>query len=283
MRTYDECYFLNYDDYDDIQLLEVGCQRCLPNYDFGPIVRENFVLHYIIDGKGKLFLNGKAFNVKSGEAFVTYPGVTAYYQADSISPWNYIWLHFNGSKSIEFMNSLNLNDDSPIFKKGTQHKVIFDIVYDILHNHEEELLCIGNMYCLLNAMQKQVRQKNNKLSQEPTLKLMYIRKAIEYIQRKYADPIKVTDIADYCCLNRSYLTKIFKHATGYSPQEYLIHYRIIKAKNILRENNESIGYVAYSVGYSDPLAFSKMFKSKVGVSPADYYEYYLTSKEYQQI
>ena len=37
----------------------------------------------------------------------------------------------------------------------------------------------------------------------------YINKAIEFIQNNYHNPIKVTDIADYICLNRSYLTSIF--------------------------------------------------------------------------
>ena len=104
--------------------------------------------------------------------------------------------------------------------------------------------------------------------------LNYIRNVINYIQKKYADPIHIQDIADYCGLDRSYLSKLFKNATNYSPQEYLIYVRMNKAKNLLRNEDLSIQNIAYSVGYSDPFAFSKIFKREVGISPSGYREKY---------
>lgn len=54
VKHYDECYFVDYDSYEDLNLYEVGCQNCIPNYSFGPIIRNNYVLHYILNGCGKL-------------------------------------------------------------------------------------------------------------------------------------------------------------------------------------------------------------------------------------
>lgn len=283
MKTYDECYFLNYDDYDDILLFEVGCQKCPANYDFGPIVRENFVLHYIIDGCGTLYLNGTAFHLKAGEAFVILPGVPAYYQADESNPWNYIWLHYNGVKAIEIMHSIKISEVSPVFSYGENSNMLKLCLEEILEYHDKELFCIGNMYRFFQYMQEQVMDQNKPCDKIYDPQLNYIKKAIEYIQRKYSEPIRINDIALHCGLNRSYLTKIFKLATGYSPQEYLIHYRITKAKNLLRHNNVQVSYVAYAVGYADPFAFSKMFKNKVGISPCDYYSVNLALKDEQQI
>ncbi|HOO27249.1 MAG TPA: AraC family transcriptional regulator [Lachnospiraceae bacterium] len=281
MKTYDECYFLNYDNYDDILLFEVGCQKCLPHYDFGPIIRENFVLHYIIAGCGTLYLSEKAFPVSAGEAFITPPNVLTYYQADAEHPWNYMWLHFNGKKVIEFIRMLGITDTSPIFRSKYSSQKIEACITEILRNHEKELFCIGSMYCLFQQMQEQTELAAEKKDYDS--QLLYIRKAIEFIQRKYFEPIRITNIANYCGLNRSYLTKIFKEATGYSPQEYLINYRIIKAKNLLRKHDIPVSYVAHSVGYTDPLAFSKLFKHKVGIAPCDYYEEYLAHKDEVQI
>ena len=39
----------------------------------------------------------------------------------------------------------------------------------------------------------------------------YINKAIEFIQNNYHNPIKVSDIANYVCLNRSYLSTVFQN------------------------------------------------------------------------
>ena len=106
--------------------------------------------------------------------------------------------------------------------------------------------------------------------------LLYIRNAILFIRKRYQEPIKVQEIADFCGLDRSYLCKIFKHATNYTPQEYLIFYRIKKAKLLLRDPELPVQHIAYSVGYNDPFAFSKVFKKETGISPSQYREEYLS-------
>ena len=80
-------------------------------------------------------------------------------------------------------------------------------------------------------------QRTSKISHKKrTDSLTYIQTTIQFIRQKYSDPIRIQDIADYCGLNRSYLTRLFKHATGYTPQEYLAQYRINQAKQLLEEN-----------------------------------------------
>ena len=48
-----------------------------------------------------------------------------------------------------------------------------------------------------------------------------------------------------------------------------------KAKKLLKNEDLSIQNIAYSVGYPDPFAFSKIFKKEVGISPSVYREQYL--------
>jgi AraC-like DNA-binding protein len=57
---------------------------------------------------------------------------------------------------------------------------------------------------------------------------------------------------------------------GVSPKDYMLEYRMKKAVEFLADESLSIGNIAYSVGYKDPLTFSKMFKVKMGVSPTEY-------------
>ena len=52
--------------------------------------------------------------------------------------------------------------------------------------------------------------------------------------------------------------------------KYLMQYRMKKAKELLKNSELHVSKVAYTVGYSDPLAFSKMFKKREGVSPLEY-------------
>ena len=71
-------------------------------------------------------------------------------------------------------------------------------------------------------------------------------------------------------INRSYFSNLFKKELSVSPQEFLINYRLDKAAQMLSETEDSVGNVASAVGYADPLAFSKAFKQKFGVSPRSY-------------
>ena len=65
-----------------------------------------------------------------------------------------------------------------------------------------------------------------------------------------------------------------------SPHEYLIEYRISQAKNMLKTTSLSISEIAEKVGYSDSLAFSKVFKNHIGISPKTFRRQYKnTAKE----
>lgn len=269
-KHYDECYFVNYDTYDDLNLYEVGCQKCPSNYSFGPIIRSNYVLHYIFDGEGTLYLDNQEFNITKMQAFVTPPNLTAFYKASTKNPWNYLWVHFNGQKAADLLHLAGLTKNHPVFLPTSPAYNLEHCLLDILHCNDEEYKCIGKLYECFHYMVKLTSRKPE--TQEYDNNLRYIKLTLDYICRKYYEPIKIHDIANYCGLDRSYLSKVFKKATNYSPQEYLIYYRINKAKQLLKDPNTPIQHVAYSVGYPDPFAFSRIFKKETGVSPSQFRE-----------
>lgn len=57
---------------------------------------------------------------------------------------------------------------------------------------------------------------------------------------------------------------------GLSPHDYLQKYRINEACSLLRRRDFTVAEVAGSVGFSDPLYFSRIFKKLKGLSPSDY-------------
>lgn len=274
MKHYDECYFVNYDSYEDLCLYEIGSQKCPSKYSFGPIIRENYVLHYVLEGSGTLYLNDESFPVTGGQAFIIPPKLAAYYTADEQTPWNYIWIHFNGNRAFDLLNAANITAQNPVFISDTAKETLNTCMMRLLQEHEKELLCISQLYLLFHYMIENAPKQPE--PEHPEAHLKYIKDTINYINKKFNDPIKVADIAEFCGLDRSYLSKIFKQATGYSPQEYLIYYRIRKAKQYLKDPSFSIQHVAYAVGYPDPFAFSKIFKKATGISPSEYRSKHLT-------
>ena len=106
--------------------------------------------------------------------------------------------------------------------------------------------------------------------QEQKSENIYLTTATRYIKAHYVEEISVDSVAAYIGISRKYLFAIFKSSLGISPKDYIIDYRMKKAKEFLKTPDLSVGSIAYSVGYKDPLAFSKMFKLKTGFSPSEY-------------
>ena len=67
-----------------------------------------------------------------------------------------------------------------------------------------------------------------------------------------------------------YLSDLLKSETGKSAKEHIHLYLVDKAKTILLNTNQSISAIAYDLGFEYPQHFSKLFKTKTGLSPSEY-------------
>jgi AraC-like DNA-binding protein len=78
----------------------------------------------------------------------------------------------------------------------------------------------------------------------------------------------------YCAteigMSPNYLSDLLKKETGKSALDHIQSFIIEKAKTILLNSNETVSQVAYGLGFEYPQHFSKIFKKKVGISPAEY-------------
>ena len=68
-------------------------------------------------------------------------------------------------------------------------------------------------------------------------------------------------------MGKSHLLHSFKRDEGTSPMRYLNSYRIEKAKELLK-SGERVTAVALSVGFSNPVYFSELFRRQVGITPS---------------
>ena len=92
----------------------------------------------------------------------------------------------------------------------------------------------------------------------------------QYIEEHYIDEVQLSDLALVAHVSPSYLSTRFKKEVGVSFSEYLVRFRINKAKDLLKKGNISCKEAAESVGYKDYAQFSKMFKKYIGITPTDY-------------
>ena len=71
-------------------------------------------------------------------------------------------------------------------------------------------------------------------------------------------------------MSRSLYCKEFKRLLGETPLAYLTNWRILKSREFLMTSKENICEIAERVGYQSEAAFNRLFKSKVGETPASY-------------
>lgn len=247
-----------------------GCSKTESLHSFGPALKPHYLIHYILSGKGILQIGGKEYQLKSGYGFLITPDELAFYQADEKDPWTYVWIGFAGTKAAEYVENIGLSVSSPVFRSD-QSDELYRIVHDMMEHNTfgitDDLRRNGLLHMFLSVISESAelsaRSDNDRANQ-------YVRKAVEFIQANYCNPIKVTDVADYVCINRSYLYTLFHNTIQMSPQQFLTAYRITKAMELLQVTQLPIEGIAISCGYQDPLVFSKAFRQMKGISPSAY-------------
>ena len=260
----------NTEESDDLYVYCCGLSQTLPGHSFGPALKPHFMIHYCLNGRGKFTMGGKTYPLKAGYGFLIVPDELAYYVADDKDPWTYAWVGFGGNRAKAIVSQLGLSVNQPVFK-STASEDIYALVKDMMdHNTfsvEDVLRRNGllSMFLSVIASGISVTAKSDQGSAND-----YVTKAQDYIRSNYCNPIKVSDIANYVCINRSYLYTLFEKTLGISPQQYLTSYRIAKAVELLQLTRLSIESVAISCGYSDPLVFSKAFRQEKKMSPSQY-------------
>jgi len=257
----------------DLFLCFCGIENCTPGYSYGPAVRPQYVIHYIIDGEGSYTVNNKTYIIKKNQGFLIRPGTVTYYEADKNNPWSYMWIGFNGVKAETYLNYANLNEENLIFEYS-KDSTLKDYISEMLKLNEmdysNELKLEGILYFFMSKLVETRKDVFNQKAYKSAE--LYLEKSIEFIENNYSNNIKINDIANYIGINRSYLTHIFKKNINISPQDFLVNYKIDKACILLENTDLSIKVVAKSIGYSDPLTFSKIFKKVKGDSPKIYRE-----------
>jgi len=101
-------------------------------------------------------------------------------------------------------------------------------------------------------------------------KARFTRKVQEYLREHFHEQITSLDMAAALFYTHSYFCRLFREEFGVPFLEYLMMYRIARAKIMLSSDEVSVMGVAASVGIFDPSYFSKCFKRIVGVSPFEY-------------
>lgn len=267
MDTFKNQYKVETKQLVSLSVYNVGFQRCEPLHQWGPGVRDHYLIHYIVSGYGFYTFGSETVRLGAGDAFVIYPDTGVTYRADENEPWEYYWVGFSGSDAPSLLAATQFTRSLPVIRKdqtscGDLLKEHILRIYNARgNNYSSAARMAGELYLTLSVLMDSAAK-----GRQPD-DYSYVQRAIDHMAMNYSYPISIDSVADHVGISRSQLFREFKRYTGTSPKEYLTGLRIRKSAQLLKSTSLTVTEVANSVGYDNSLYFSKVFSKEMGEPP----------------
>lgn len=266
----------NYVDYKSqtvdlgVQVYHAGAYACEPGHCYGYSVRDHFLLHYVTEGCGEYCVDDKVYKLSKGDGFLILPKESTLYRASFTAPWSYQWVGFNGSLAEMLLSHVGLGKNSLIFHYDKDNK--FSECLTALErgcntDTRQPFSLAGYLLILLGQLSVNDHLQGKK---EASYNLGHFNKAVKYIQGNYAGNLNISDIANYVGIDRSQLYRVFKQNCSYSPQQYLIEYRLSQACTLIKTSDLSFQEISDAVGFEFCSHFYRVFRQHYGVTPSNY-------------
>ncbi len=259
----ERCNYINYDRRNiDFNVVQYGYRKCDPGFGEKPNIWRNFLLHYVYDGKGALYADGKRIAVGKNQAFMIFPGQIASYIADEDDPFEYRWIEFYGDGMKRLLPDVGVSVTNPIIDDG-DGRVGAALKNIVDRGPMDNAVLMSHFWMLAEALGS---GRTDDVSQRER----YVQKAVDFIQAGIGRKITVEDVCRELNISRNYFTDIFTKSMGISPKRYIVSRHMEMAMELLRRTKYSVSEIAYIVGYNNPMEFTKAFARFAGMSPSEY-------------
>jgi AraC-like DNA-binding protein len=239
----------------------------------------NFNIHFVLDGKGYVELDGKAHLLKKGDAVLYFPMQGQRYYSCTNEPWDVRWVHFYGNKLQEFMleqgfhrfNLWTLRQIQPIEQA---HRELLDEAeaYKLLNPTKLSTLTYALIAEFINQATPLTANKSNDVS-EQVLSLLPL------MQSEACQPFVLQDWAERAGISTYYFCRLFRKALQMSPLDFITRCRLQVSKQWLLERKDAtIGQIAVEAGYPSASYFNKRFMEHEGMTPTDYRRLHLNNR-----
>ena len=230
----------------------------------------NYILYYIVNGNGTITVNDIEYRLSKGQSFIVFPFSKMKIRSSEKNPWSYRWVEFCGTEPAFLISQTSFTKKKPVV--GKIDLPDFEKFFTLQESNLTELYAVYRTVCRLMYMLTYYIELFPKKNDEH---ISYAHMARSYIDKKFHNSnLTVKQVADHVKIDRTYLYRLFKEETGLSIIDYINSRKISRAESLLMNKNLSIKEVAETVGFSDQMYFSKVFKKFKGMSPSEFKKSY---------
>lgn len=300
IATVDIDYFRKYkeemdEDYVDYVDENVVVARNIDNLpESNQMIRLNlFIIVTCIEGKLQLSVNGKGYQLQTGEAFICLPTmilsdmlVSSRHKISMIGfSTKFMQQTMKRGKAAE--KALYYIYKNPVFAQvtdentkgihniGLYNELIMDKIGDTSHPYRQEIL--GHLFsALLHEMLAGI-QKHSDTIEETGIKADRSKRIFRQFMKEVSEDggihRSVSHYADRLCYSPKYISSAIKEVSGRTPTEWINEYAIEQIKYQLRQSDKSVKEIAEMFNFPNQSFFGKYVKAHVGMSPARYRAY----------
>lgn len=249
-----------------------------------------------LSGEGNIFLmDGSILACRAGDFSMLFPQTPHICVSTSgESQWEYLYieprklLEKYGADACNLWQTFYMLQKLPFIITRERFPSIYRYLRLIFREfHEQGSLYKLTLHGYLAAMLAEVNRAV--LSLQPTGNLpvpgshAYLNSALSYIYAHYAEPISIRMLSAHCCISESHFRRLFKEVVGISPLEYIQHYRIRQACQLIHENREPLNLIAQSVGYTSLSSFNRQFLQYMHCSPTAWRREHLATPRHHEV
>ncbi|MEI8086742.1 MAG: AraC family transcriptional regulator [Paludibacter sp.] len=269
----------------NLHLTVAGVSDVLPNGEYPPTVAhpsryrfsmekgrilQEYQIIYVTEGLGVFENSNKAFRVKPGSVIILFPGEWHRYRPLKSTGWKTHYIGFNGDMAKTLLKQEYFSPQNPIINIGLNGEILdyFNKIHTLTISEKPgyHQICVGLLIAYISQIISLVKYKEF----EGTDVELKIRQASFMLNERVYQEIDAMKLAEELNMGYSYFRKMFTKYTGLPPVQYHLQLRIRRAEIMLTSTNKTIKEISYELGFESAFYFSRVFKEKTNLSPADY-------------
>ena len=184
--VYKQSFKQNYTNNIELSIFNCGLERCAPGQTWGPGIRDHYLIHLVVSGKGIFEVGGRTWEVSEGDLFFARPSQLIRYTADEQQPWEYSWVGFNGACAHKLAAQLPFTDDAPVHHTSDPDgmRAALNNIYSSRGlQPQDEAAMVGYLYLFIAALMRETSAGKPHTASSSS---QYVLNAIKYIQFNYS-------------------------------------------------------------------------------------------------
>jgi len=263
--------------------IAAGQSQCVSGLPARATSENEIVFFYCVKGRGRCEIERRCYELMPGQMLVMPAHAERKYTMYAEHPWSLIWMQF-AVVNVDVCAANFSKDELPrvpqkfgrltpqpttlgAFERTEMLALFQDVLQAFDVPSPQRLVRVSQRVARLVDASISSRPENDQREKDAVDK---IGRTIDYMKQHLNEPLRAATLAGVANMSLPHYFALFKRVVGRSPIDYLIKLRMEHARRLLADTSWSVKEVAVSLGYDDPLYFSRVFKSINQTAPSDF-------------